>query len=69
LGYEPNRRNDGITFQRLDAAGNDTKSLKRQQSTVIGPQSDHSSAVGLSAPEVADAFCKQGRSPQHSTLA
>jgi hypothetical protein len=28
-------------FQRLDAAGNDTQSLERQESTVIGPQSDH----------------------------
>jgi len=26
--------------QRLDAAGNDTKSLERQESTVMGPQSD-----------------------------
>jgi len=42
LGYEANRVNDSITFQRLDAAGNDTKSLKRHESTVIGPQSDYS---------------------------
>src|SRR5258707_13307642 len=41
LHYEPNRINDSITFQRLDAAGNDTKSLERQESTVIGPRSDH----------------------------
>jgi len=41
LGYEPNRINDSISFQRLDAAGNDTKSLKRLESTAIGPQSDH----------------------------
>ncbi len=41
LGYEPNRINDSISFQRLDGAGNDTKSLKRPQNTVIGPQSDH----------------------------
>jgi hypothetical protein len=41
LGYEANRINDSIAFQRLDAAGNDTKSLERQESTVIGPQSDH----------------------------
>ena len=44
LGYEPNRVNDSITFQRLDAAGNDTESLKRHKSTVIGPQSDYKSA-------------------------
>ncbi len=44
LGYEPNRVSDSITFQRLDAAGNDTKSLKSHRSTVIGPQSDYSSA-------------------------
>jgi hypothetical protein len=44
LGYEANRVNDSITFQRLDAAGNDTESLKRHESTVIGPQSDYSSA-------------------------
>jgi hypothetical protein len=41
LGYEPNRMNDSSAFQRLDAAGNDTKSLERQESGVIGPQSDH----------------------------
>ena len=51
LGYEANRINDSITFQRLDAAGNDIKSLKRQQSTVIGPQSDHGSALGFMALE------------------
>jgi hypothetical protein len=41
LGYEPNRINDSIAFQRLYAAGNDTKSLERQESIVIGPQSDN----------------------------
>jgi hypothetical protein len=41
LGYEPNRIEDSSAFQRLDAAGNDTKSLERQESRVIGPQSDH----------------------------
>jgi hypothetical protein len=41
LGYEPSRINDSNVFQRLDAAGNDTESLKRHKSTVIGPQSDH----------------------------
>ena len=41
LGYEANRIIDSISFQRLDGAGNDTKSLKRLKSTVIGPQSDH----------------------------
>jgi hypothetical protein len=40
LGYEPNRIEDSSAFQRLDAAGNDTKSLERQESRVIGPQSD-----------------------------
>ena len=30
--------------QRLDAAGNDTKSLERQESVIIGPQLDHGSA-------------------------
>jgi hypothetical protein len=35
-GYESNRINDNV-FQRLDGAGNDTESLKRHQSTVIGP--------------------------------
>jgi hypothetical protein len=44
LGYEPNRVNDSITFQRLDAAGNDTESLKRHESRTIGPQSDYISA-------------------------
>jgi hypothetical protein len=33
------RRRLGKTF--LDAAGNDTESLKRLQNTVIGPRSDH----------------------------
>ena len=32
--------NDSIAFQRRDTAGNDTKSLERQENTVIGPQSD-----------------------------
>lgn len=41
LGYEPSRINDTNVFQRLDVAGNDTESLKRHESTVIGPQSDH----------------------------
>jgi len=41
LGYEANPKNDSIIFQRLDDAGNDRKSLKRPQSRVIGPQSDH----------------------------
>jgi hypothetical protein len=36
-----NRINDSNLFQRLDAAGNDTESLKRHESPVIGPQSDH----------------------------
>ena len=47
LGYEPNRINDSSAFQRLDAAGNDTRSLKRHLSTVIGPQSDHTPACLL----------------------
>jgi hypothetical protein len=34
--------NDSIAFQRRDVAGNDTKSLERQENTVIGPQSDYS---------------------------
>src|SRR4030088_2109720 len=38
---------DSKTFQRLDAAGNDTESLKRHQSTAIGPQSDHTPACLL----------------------
>lgn len=37
LGYEPNRVEDSNAFQRLDAAGNDTKSLERQESGVMGP--------------------------------
>ena len=41
FGYEANRINDSSAFQRLDGAGNDRKSLKRHQSTPIGPQSDH----------------------------
>jgi len=41
LGYEANRINDSISFQRLDAAGNDPRSLERHESTDIGPQSDH----------------------------
>src|SRR5271157_3752699 len=44
LGYEPNRANDRITFQRLDGAGNDRQLLKRHQSTTIGLQSDYSPA-------------------------
>ncbi|SRR6266536_6339514 len=44
LGYEPNRIKDRNAFQRLDAAGNDIKSLERLQSTAIGPQSDHTPA-------------------------
>jgi hypothetical protein len=44
LGYEPNRISDSKVFQRLDDAGNDRKSLKRHQSIVIGPQSDHTLA-------------------------
>ena len=47
LGYEANRKNDSIIFQRLDGAGNDRKSLKRPQSRVIGPQSDHDFSSGL----------------------
>jgi hypothetical protein len=42
LGYEPSRIDDSNAFQGLDAAGNDTESLKRHESTVIGPQSDDS---------------------------
>ena len=49
LGYEPSRINDSSAFQRLDAAGNDTKSLKRLQSTAIGPQSDHTLGSRLEA--------------------
>jgi hypothetical protein len=41
LGYEASRINDNNISQRLDAAGNDTESLKRHESPVIGPQSDH----------------------------
>ena len=41
LGYEDNGLKDSIAFQGLDAAGNDRESLKGHQSTVIGPQSDH----------------------------
>jgi hypothetical protein len=48
LGYEANRINDSTAFQRLDAAGNDTKSLERLQRNPIGPQSDHSSWYTLS---------------------
>ena len=40
-------KNDSIIFQRLDGAGNDRKSLKRPQSRVIGPQSDHDFSSGL----------------------
>jgi hypothetical protein len=47
LGYEPSRISDSNVFQRLDAAGNDTKSLKRHESTVIGPQSDHNFGINL----------------------
>src|SRR6266581_5590314 len=47
LGYEANRKNDSIILQRLDGAGNDRKSLKRPQSRVIGPQSDHDFSSGL----------------------
>ena len=47
LGYEANPKNDSIIFQRLDGAGNDRKSLKRPQSRVIGPQSDHDFSSGL----------------------
>src|ERR1700719_1044750 len=38
------RIKDSSEFQRLDAAGNDTKSLERLLSTAIGPQSDHTPA-------------------------
>ena len=47
LGYEANRKNDSIIFQRLDGAGNDRKSMKRPQSRVIGPQSDHDFSSGF----------------------
>ena len=48
LGYEPRRINDSNAFQRLDGAGNDTESLKRHESTVIGPQSDYCSILSAS---------------------
>jgi hypothetical protein len=58
-GSEANRVNDSITSQRLDAGANDTKSLKRYQSTVIRPHSHHSSVLGLSALEVTDGFVER----------
>ncbi len=42
VSVKPNRISK--VFQRLDDAGNDRKSLKRHQSIVIGPQSDHTLA-------------------------
>ena len=41
LGYEFSHLNDNVTFQRLDAAGNDRKSLERQKCIVIGLELDY----------------------------